>query len=42
MYPEGTRSVEPLGLPLKPGGLVAAQKLGWPVQIVITTNKEMD
>eukprot|EP00913_Durusdinium_trenchii_P022592 g21216.t1 len=40
MYPEGTRSVSLEGLPLKPGGLVSAHKLGWPLQIVITTNKE--
>ncbi|CAE8609624.1 unnamed protein product [Polarella glacialis] len=40
MYPEGTRSLLPQGLPLKPGGLAAAFKLSWPVQIVITTNKE--
>lgn len=41
LYPEGTRSLEPKGLPLKVGGLVTAYNLGWPVQIVITTNKEM-
>jgi len=40
MYPEGTRSLSPEGLPLKPGGLVSVHRLGWPVQIVITTNKE--
>eukprot|EP00931_Biecheleriopsis_adriatica_P040404 TRINITY_DN23160_c1_g1_i1.p1 TRINITY_DN23160_c1_g1~~TRINITY_DN23160_c1_g1_i1.p1 ORF type:complete len:322 (-),score=33.13 TRINITY_DN23160_c1_g1_i1:222-1187(-) len=39
-YPEGTRSLLPKGLPLKPGGLATAFNLGWPVQIVITTNKE--
>lgn len=40
VYPEGSRSLSPEGLPLKPGGLVAAYRLGWPVQVVITTNKE--
>lgn len=41
MYPEGTRSTLPHSLPLKPGGLAVAFELGWPVQIVITTNKEV-
>ena len=40
LYPEGTRSFEPQGLPLKPGGLVSIFQLGWPVQVVITSNKE--
>lgn len=40
MYPEGTRTLLPQGLPLKHGGLVVAHSLGWPLQIVITTNKE--
>ena len=40
LYPEGTRNFEPQGMPLKPGGLVSIFQLGWPVQIVITTNKE--
>lgn len=40
LYPEGTRSLLPEGLPLKAGALAAAYQLGWPVQVVITTNKE--
>lgn len=40
MFPEGTRSQEPKGLPLKAGGLSTVYQLGWPVQVVITTNKE--
>lgn len=40
LYPEGTRNLEPQGMPLKPGGLVSIFRLGWPVQIVITSNKE--
>lgn len=40
VYPEGTRNAKPEGMPLKPGGLVAIYNLGWPVQVVITTNKE--
>ncbi|CAE7227121.1 unnamed protein product, partial [Symbiodinium pilosum] len=40
LYPEGTRNFEPQGLPLKPGGLVSMHQLGWPIQVVITTNKE--
>lgn len=40
IYPEGTRTLLPQGLPLKPGGLAVAHSLGWPVQVVITTNKE--
>eukprot|EP00927_Polykrikos_kofoidii_P075749 TRINITY_DN7219_c1_g1_i1.p1 TRINITY_DN7219_c1_g1~~TRINITY_DN7219_c1_g1_i1.p1 ORF type:complete len:355 (+),score=34.43 TRINITY_DN7219_c1_g1_i1:93-1067(+) len=39
-YPEGTRSTKPHSLPLKPGGLAVIYKLGWPAQIVISTNKE--
>jgi 1-acyl-sn-glycerol-3-phosphate acyltransferase len=41
IYPEGTRTHLPRGAPLKPGGLVAIHNLGWPVQIIITTNKEL-
>lgn len=40
IYPEGTRSLLPEGLPLKMGALSAAYQLQWPVQVVITTNKE--
>lgn len=40
IYPEGTRTLLPKGGPLKFGGIAAAYRLGWPVQIVITTNKE--
>ncbi|CAK8993255.1 unnamed protein product [Durusdinium trenchii] len=40
LYPEGTRSLLPEGLPLKLGALGAAYELQWPVQVVITTNKE--
>lgn len=40
LYPEGTRNLMPRGLPLKSGGLATAYALGWPVQVVITTNKE--
>lgn len=40
IYPEGTRTLEPKGLPLKPGGLASAYSIGWPVQLVISTNKE--
>lgn len=40
MYPEGTRSTKPESLPLKVGGLIVAHRLQWPVQVVITTNKE--
>mmetsp|Transcript_70763 Transcript_70763/g.166020 ORF Transcript_70763/g.166020 Transcript_70763/m.166020 type:complete len:320 (+) Transcript_70763:60-1019(+) len=41
LYPEGTRSLLPEGLPLKLGSLAAAYNLGWPVQVVITKNKEL-
>jgi len=40
LYAEGTRSLEPNGLPPRPGGIAAAYQLGWPVQCIITTNKE--
>eukprot|EP00930_Biecheleria_cincta_P024983 TRINITY_DN17834_c0_g1_i1.p1 TRINITY_DN17834_c0_g1~~TRINITY_DN17834_c0_g1_i1.p1 ORF type:complete len:351 (-),score=39.19 TRINITY_DN17834_c0_g1_i1:145-1197(-) len=40
MYPEGTRSLLSTSLPLKKGGLAAAFNLGWPVQAIITSNKE--
>lgn len=40
IYPEGTRSLLPEGLPLKMGALSAAYQLQWPVQVVITSNKE--
>mmetsp|Transcript_140080 Transcript_140080/g.446983 ORF Transcript_140080/g.446983 Transcript_140080/m.446983 type:complete len:333 (-) Transcript_140080:71-1069(-) len=39
-YPEGTRSQTPFGNPIKHTGLKAIYNLGWPVQVVITTNKE--
>eukprot|EP00927_Polykrikos_kofoidii_P075747 TRINITY_DN7219_c0_g1_i1.p1 TRINITY_DN7219_c0_g1~~TRINITY_DN7219_c0_g1_i1.p1 ORF type:complete len:338 (+),score=47.05 TRINITY_DN7219_c0_g1_i1:81-1016(+) len=40
VYPEGTRSTKMQSMPLKPGGLAVIYKLGWPVQVVISTNKE--
>eukprot|EP00434_Breviolum_minutum_P014947 symbB.v1.2.013178.t1/scaffold926.1/size151523/5 len=40
VYPEGTRSLLPEGLPLKLGAIASAYQLQWPVQVVITTNKE--
>mmetsp|Transcript_52436 Transcript_52436/g.111739 ORF Transcript_52436/g.111739 Transcript_52436/m.111739 type:complete len:342 (+) Transcript_52436:190-1215(+) len=40
LYPEGTRSHLPKGNPLKTKSLEAIYKLGWPVQVVISTNKE--
>merc|ERR1740123_2456314 len=40
VYPEGTRTQLPWGGPRKHGGLVVAHQLGWPVQLVCTTNKE--
>lgn len=40
IYPEGTRPLLPEGLPLKMGALSAAYQLQWPVQVVITSNKE--
>jgi len=40
LYPEGTRTLLPQGLPPRPGGLAAAYNLGWPVQVIISTNKE--
>ena len=33
IYPEGTRSLRPEGLPLKMGALIAAYQLQWPVQV---------
>jgi len=40
LYPEGTRSLLPNGSQLKFGSLAAIHSLGWPVQVVISTNKE--
>jgi hypothetical protein len=41
MYPEGTRNTALESRPLKAGGLAVAHALGWTVQIIITTNKEL-
>lgn len=40
VYPEGTRNLKQVSLPLKKGALEAAYKLKVPIQVIITTNKE--
>jgi len=40
VYPEGTRNLSDVSLPLKKGAMEVAYKLKVPVQVIITTNKD--